>query len=108
MKARFLCSYLQPVARSKTTCDVITKIGLRTELGQSFESEYSNPTVEFASQLTSVKQRTVISDIASHCVLLGCDIVLTFRRWKPMFQRKLLPKSPTTKTHRVVTRKNTS
>ena len=89
MKVRFLCSYLQPVARSKTTCGVITKIGLRTELGQSFESEYSNPTVEFARDLTSVTQRTVISEIASHCLLLGCDAVL--RVSKPVFRRESPP-----------------
>jgi len=80
------------------------EIGLRTELGQSLESEYSNPTVEFARHITSVKQRTLLSEIASHCLLLSCDTVLKFRRWKRMFRRK----SPPTKTHCVVTHKNTS
>jgi hypothetical protein len=56
----------------------------------------------------SVKQRTVISEIASHCVLLGNDTVLKFFRWKPMFRRKVLRKSQTTKTRCVATQKNTS
>lgn len=92
IRKRDLCVHNRgQLIRSNITRDVSIKTGLRTELGQSLETEYNKQLAEYLS-VTSPPSKPYcnITDYL-HYDLLVYGIMLKIASWKPTFRRKILP-----------------